>query len=125
MQRFSKVIAINFGSINIRHKYNIVAGKVSNNPLNYFIKEKVKLSLYLASDSNLAKIGSMGIIKEISEMPKVLFYANDKVRDDLTNAGNDSLHSTYLVDVEITLKNSDARVNHDNIQQYEILKLHK
>ena len=90
-----------------------------------FIKEKVELDFYLASNSNLSKVGKMGIINEVSDTPKVLSYANDRLRYDLTKAEDNPLSFKYTVDIEVKLK--DGRNNYDNhldIKEYEILKLH-
>ena len=85
----------------------------------------VELDLYQARNSNLPKAGSMGLIKDISDKPKVLSYANDRLRYDLTKAEDNPFNFTYMVDVQVKLKDGKNNYeDHRNIQEYEILKLH-
>lgn len=91
------------------------------------IKENVELNLYKAINSNISESmkGNMGIIAEISNKPKVLSYATDRIRYDLVSAEKNPFNYTYIVDVEIKLKNTTLGYeDHKNIKEYEILKLH-
>ena len=90
-----------------------------------FIKGHVELDLYQARNSNLSKAGSMGIIKDICDKPKVLSYASERLRYDLTKAEDNPFNFTYTVDVQVKLKEGKTNYeDHNNIQEYEILKLH-
>lgn len=130
-------VGINFGTVKVDHQYNdIEAGAGQNKCLREieaineiepesFIKEHVELELYQARNSNLSKAGSMGIIKDISDKPKVLSYANERLRYDLTKAEDNPFNFTYTVDVQVKLKDGKNNYeDHRNIQEYEILKLH-
>lgn len=130
-------VGFHFGDVTIKHQYNdIESGAGQNKCLREierinevepesFIKERVELDLYQARNSNLSRAGSMGIIKDISEKPKVLTYANDRLRYDLTRAEDNPFNFTYTIDVQVELKDGkNGYEDHKNIQGYEILKLH-
>lgn len=91
------------------------------------IKEKVELKLYQMRNSNLSISlqGNMGIIPEINPKPKVLSFANDRIRYDITKAEENPFNCVYNVDVEIHLKDEKKDfLDHKNIKEYEILKIH-
>lgn len=91
------------------------------------IKEKVNLNLYQARDSVLSKStrGNLGIIEEISDKPKPLNFSTDRLRYDITKAESNPLNFTYIVDIEIKLKDGSLFLeNHKDIKEYEILKLY-
>jgi hypothetical protein len=90
------------------------------------IKENVELHLYQARNSNLSKSmqGNMGIIPEIHNKPKVLSFANERIRYDITKAEENPFNFAYNVDVEVKLKNEKLGfADKQNIKGYEILKL--
>lgn len=91
------------------------------------LREKVSLKLYQARDSALSesKKGNLGIIEEISDKPKVLEFANDRLRYDITKAEMNPLNFVYSIDVEIKLREGSLCLeSHKDIKEYEILKLH-
>lgn len=91
------------------------------------IQENVELKLYQARDSVLSKStqGNLGIIESISDKPKVLSFANDRLRYDITKAEENPLNFIFSVDVEIKLREGSLFLeNHKDIKEYEILKLH-
>ena len=91
------------------------------------IKENVELKLYQARDSVLSKStqGNLGIIEEISDKPKVLSFASDRLRYDITKAEENPLNFIFSVDIEIKLKEGSLFLeSHKDIKEYEILKLH-
>lgn len=130
-------VGINFGTVKVDHQYNDVESGAGQNKClreieainevepESFIKEHVELELYQARNSKLSKAGSMGIISEISDKPKVLSYANERLQYDLTKAEDNPFNFTYTVDVEVKLKEGKSNYeDHRNIQEFEILKLH-
>jgi hypothetical protein len=130
-------VGINFGTVKVDHQYNDVESGAGQNKClreieainevepESFIKYHMELDLYQARNSNLSKAGSMGIIKEISDKPKVLSYATERLRYDLTKAEDNPFNFTYTVDVQVKLKDGKNNYeDHNNIQDYEILKLH-
>jgi len=85
------------------------------------------LRLYQARDSNLSKttLGNLGIIQEISDKAKVLSFANDRVRYDITKGETNPFNFVYNVDVEVKLREGSSYLaDHKDIKEYEILKLH-
>lgn len=67
----------------------------------------------------------MGIIAEISDKPKVLSFANDRVRYDITKGETNPFNFTYSVDIEVKLREGSLYLeNHADIKGYEVLKLH-
>lgn len=131
-------IGLNFGGdVVVNNHYNDTEAAAGQNKCNKeieiinerepesFIKERVNLDLYQARNSNLSKAGNMGIISEVSDKPKVLSYATDRLRYDLTNAEDNPFNYTYLVDVEVKMREGKSNYDdHRNIFGYEILKLH-
>ena len=130
-------IGINFAPVNVNNQYNYLESGAGQNKClreieaineiepESFIKEHVELDLYQARNSNLSKAGSMGIIKDICDKPKVLSYASERLRYDLTKAEDNPFNFTYTVDVQVKLKEGKTNYeDHNNIQEYEILKLH-
>lgn len=91
------------------------------------IKEEVNLRLYQARNSVLSKStqGNLGIIEDICDKPKVLSFATDRLRYDITKAEKNPLNFIYSVDVEVKLKEGSMSLDdHSDIKGYEILKLH-
>jgi hypothetical protein len=91
------------------------------------IKENVNLKLYQARNSTISKTtqGNLGVIEEITEQPKVLSFANDRLRYDITKGEVNPLNFTYSVDVEVKLKDGSLFLDgHKDIKEYEVLKLH-
>ena len=91
------------------------------------VKENVSLKLYQARNSTLSKStqGNLGIIEDISEEPKVLSFASDRLRYDITKGEENPLNFTYSVDVEIKLREGSLFFEGaKDIKEYEILKLH-
>jgi len=91
------------------------------------IKENVELRLYQARNSSLSKSkqGNLGIIDDITDHPKVLSFANERLRYDITRGEENPLNFTYSVDVEVKLKDGSLHLEtHKDIKEYEILKLH-
>lgn len=91
------------------------------------IKEKVSLNLYQARDSVLSKStrGNLGIIEEVSDKPKPLSFSTDRLRYDITKAESNPLNFTYIVDIEVKLKDGSLFLDsYKDIKEYEILKLH-
>jgi len=91
------------------------------------IKENVELDLYQARNSNLSNsnVGNMGLITEISNKPKVLSFASDKVKYAITKQEDNPFNFFYNVDIEIKLKDETKDYSDDkNIKEYHILKYH-
>ena len=91
------------------------------------IRENVELRLYQARDSALSKStqGNLGIIDGISDKPKVLAFANDRLRYDITKAEDNPFNFVFSVDIEIKLREGSLFLDsHKDIKEYEILKLH-
>lgn len=91
------------------------------------IKEKVSLNLYQARGSFLSKItrGNLGIIEEVTDKPKPLNFSTDRLRYDITKAESNPLNFTYIVDIEVKLKDGSLFLDsHKDIKEFEILKLH-
>lgn len=126
----------NSGNIINNHSYSHVEANAAQNQCNKeikrieksgdnLVKEKVELRLYQARNSNLSKVGNMGIIDEISDKPKVLSFLNDRIQYDITKAEDNPFNFTYTVDIEAKLKEGSLFMNtHKDIKEYEILKLH-
>ena len=98
-----------------------------NNSMSSLIKEKVELTLYQARDSVLSKStrGNLGIINDVCEKPKPLSFSTDRLRYDITKAVSNPLNYTYIVDIEVKLKDGSLFLeNHKDIKEFEILKLH-
>lgn len=91
------------------------------------IKENVELNLYQARNSNLShsNVGNMGVIGEISNKPKVLSFASDKVKYAITKQEDNPFNFVYNVDIEVRLKDETQDYSDDrNIKEYHILKYH-
>lgn len=91
------------------------------------IKENVSLKLYQARNSALSKStqGNLGIIEDISDEPKVLSFASERLRYDITKGEENPLNFTYSVDIEIKLREGSLYLESPkDIKEYEILKLH-
>jgi hypothetical protein len=91
------------------------------------IKEKVYLKLYQARNSNLSlsNAGNIGIIEEISKIPIVLSFVNDRLKYDITKGETNPFNYIYIVDIEIKFKDETKGYNEGrNITEYIILKLH-
>lgn len=91
------------------------------------IKENVELNLYQARNSNFSNsnVGNLGVIKEISTKPKVLSFANDKVKYAITKQEDNPFNFTYNVDIEVILKDETyGYLDDKNIKEYHILKYH-
>lgn len=90
------------------------------------IREGVELHLYQARDSQLSQStqGNLGIISDITDKPKVLSFANDRVRYDITKGETNPFNFVYNVDVEVKLKEGSSYLeSHADIKGYEVLKL--
>jgi hypothetical protein len=91
------------------------------------IKENVELNLYQARNSNFSNsnVGNIGVIAEISSRPKVLSFANDKIKYAITKQEDNPFNFAYNVDIEIKLKDETKDYSDDkNIKEYHILKHH-
>ena len=89
--------------------------------------KKIELKLYQARNSNLSKskVGNMGVLEEISRNPKILSFASDRVRYEITKAEGNPFNFVYNVDVEVKLKDETKDYSdHNNIKEYEVLKLY-
>lgn len=131
-------IGINFGSITLNHHYTSNEAAAIQNQSereikklkqsgDSLIREKVLLRLYQARDSelSLSSQGNLGIIEDIFPQPKVLSFANDRLRYNITKAENNPFNFTYIVDIEIKLRDGSLMLfDHKDIKEYEILKLH-
>ena len=131
-------LGINFGTFVIHNYYDSVQASAGQNKCDKeikslengdinIIKQTMELVLYQARNSKISNTlkGNLGIVKDISEKPKPLSFANDRLKYDITNAEDNPFNFVYLVDLEVKLK--DARYgyeDHSNIKEYEILKLH-
>ena len=89
--------------------------------------EKVRLSFYQARNVKLSDSykGNTGVIKEISKTPQLLSFVSDKLRYDMLNTSDNPFNITFIVDVNIILKNETLSIsNGNNIKEYEILKMY-
>jgi hypothetical protein len=133
-----QLTGFNFGKTIINNTYTSLDARAAQNQCDReikrleksgdsLIKENVELRLYQARDSKLSKTtqGNLGILQEISDKPKVLSFANDRVRYDITKGETNPFNFTYSVDVEVKLKEGASFLQgHADIKEYEILKLH-
>ena len=131
-------LGLNFGGQVVNHIYNSTEAAAIQNQSereikklkasgDSLIKENILLRLYQARDSQLSVSaqGNLGIIEEISSQPKVLSFANDRLRYDITRAEQNPFNFTYSVDIEVRLREGSLSLdNHSDIKGYEILKLH-
>ena len=130
---------INFGKQIINKTYNHKDASTAQNRIDReiknlqevgdgCIKENVELNLYQARNSNISNsnVGNLGVIKEISSKPKVLSFANDKVKyATITKQEDNPFNFTYNVDIEIILKDETyGYLDDKNIKEYHILKYH-
>lgn len=129
---------INFGKQAINKTYNSKDASAAQNQIEKeikklqevgdgTIKENVELSLYQARNSNLSNssLGNLGVIAEISNKPKVLSFASDKIKYAITKQEDNPFNLIYSVDIEIKLKDETQDFSDDkNIKEYHILKYH-
>ena len=128
---------ITFGDVNINRSYNSTQASACQNKCDKEIKklengdniieQKLELVLYQARNSKISNTlkGNLGIVQHISDKPKPLSFANDRLKYDITNAEDNPFNFIYIIDLEIKLKDIRYGYNdHRNIKEYEILKLH-
>lgn len=131
-------IGLNFGKVTLNSTYNNTDANAAQNKCDKeikkleksgqsLLKENVELKLYQARNSNLSKStqGNLGIVSEISDKPKVLAFANDRLRYNITKAESNPFNFIYNVDIEVKLKEGSIFLESDkDIKEYEILNFH-
>jgi hypothetical protein len=131
-------ININFGNKTINHYIkdtDALRGAINSENEIKRIKEsgdktlyeKVRLSFYQARNVQLSESykGNTAIINEISKAPQLTSFIADRIRYDMLNSGDNPFNITFIVDVNVVLKDETLGLNNgNNIREYEILKLH-
>jgi len=80
---------------------------------------QVKLVLYQASKTEEAKkyLGNVGIIKELYDLPVLLEFENDNIRQEIVSQSKNPLDLVYIVDLVCTSKG-------EQVKKYKITKIH-